>query len=139
MSATSHDGLMRQAIEVTRKPQAAAASRKGWDYMGYVRCALITDRGNIYTGVVLNLQNGIGFCAEHSAIAEMVKGGESRIARIAGATAQGNPLPLCGRCREMMYQIDPGNLQTEVLLPGGQSRRLGELLPDNWQQYWDKP
>jgi cytidine deaminase len=138
MADLSNEELLALAVEVTRKPQAAAASRQGWEYMGYVGSALVTDQGNVYTGVVVNLQNGIGFCAEHSAIAEMVKGGESRIARIAGATAQGNALSPCGRCREMMFQIDPGNAETEVLLPEGKVAPLSELLPVNWQQYWDK-
>ena len=139
MSAITNEELLRRAVEVTRKPQVAALTRKGWENMGYVGCALITDRGNLYTGVVLNLQCGLGFCAEHSAIAEMVKAGESRIARIVAATAQGMPLPPCGRCREIVYQIDPGNVDTEVLLPDGESRLLAQLLPDNWQRYWDKP
>jgi cytidine deaminase len=105
--------------------------------MGYVGCALITDAGNVHTGVVVNFQNGIGFCAEHSAIARMIENGESRIARIAGATAKGTPLPPCGRCREMMAQTDPGNLDTEVLLPHDETKRLRDLLPHTWQEYWD--
>ena len=139
MAEISNDELAQLAIEVTRKPQFAAQSRKGWEYMGYVGCALVTDKGNVYTGVVLNLQCSIGFCAEHSAIAEMVKGGESRIVRIAAMTGQGASLPPCGRCREIIYQIDPRNRDTIVLMPDGKSRLLGELLPDNWQNNWDKP
>lgn len=135
----SNAELLQLAVDITRAPQAAAESRPVWQrmFMGYVGCALVTDRGNVYTGVVVNFQNGIGFCAEHSAIAEMIKHGESRIARIAGATAKGTPLPPCGRCREMMAQADPGNLDTDVLLPEGEVKQLRDLLPDTWQPYWD--
>ena len=137
--AISDAELVRRAVDVTRAAQAAAETREGWrrSFMGYVGCALVTDRGNVYTGVVVNFQNGIGFCAEHAAVAEMIKHGESRIARIAGATAKGAPLPPCGRCREMMAQADPDNLDTDVLLPGGAVKKLRELLPDTWQPYWD--
>ena len=131
--------LLKLAIEATAKSQQTAQTNAAWkqSYMGYVGCALISEAGNIYTGVVLNFQNGIGFCAEHSAVAEMVKNGESRIVKIAGATAKGAALPPCGRCREMMIQLDPKNCDTEVLLPNGQSSNLKELIPNNWQNYWD--
>ena len=34
--------------------------------------------GNTYTGINVSLFCGIGFCAEHSARAEMVKNGETK-------------------------------------------------------------
>ena len=55
---------------------------------GSVATALRTEADNIYTGISLNLACGIGFCAEHSAIAEMLKHREQRI-------AEGKSLPLC--------------------------------------------
>ncbi len=87
--------------------------------------------------MVVNFNCGIGFCAEHSAIAEMVKHGESRIARIAAATAKGGGLPPCGRCREVMAQVDPDNLDTDVVMPDGTTTKLRDLLPHAWQPYWD--
>jgi hypothetical protein len=36
--------------------------------VGDVGCALITDRGNVYTGVCVDTSSGMGFCAEHTAI-----------------------------------------------------------------------
>jgi cytidine deaminase len=137
--AITNAELLQMAVDATRKSQAAAATREGWkrSFMGYVGCALITEAGNVHTGIVVNFQNGIGFCAEHSAVARMIENGESRIVRIAGATAKGTPLPPCGRCREMMAQTDPGNLDTEVLLPKGEIKKLRDLLPDTWQEYWD--
>ncbi len=45
------------------------------DYVkyGHVGAAIMTDTGNIYTGVAITCTCQIGFCAEHSAIAEMLK------------------------------------------------------------------
>ena len=40
---------------------------------GHVSCALKTVKGNIFTGICIDLPCSIGLCAEQSAIAEMVK------------------------------------------------------------------
>lgn len=130
--------LCNRAIQSTTRARQAAATRKGWEFMGYVGAALVTDRGNVYTGINLALLCGIGFCAEHSAVAEMVRNGETRITKIVASTAQGRIIPPCGRCRELLYQIDPSNLDTVVLVAEGLRRPLRELLPENWQLYFDK-
>ena len=131
--------LIRQAVEATKKARQVAETRQGWEFMGYVGAALITDQGNVFTGINISLFCGIGFCAEHSAVAEMVKNGETTIERIVAVTAEGNVLPPCGRCREMMYQIDESNLDTAVVTGSGDKRPLRELLPHNWQKHFDKP
>lgn len=46
---------------------------------GAVGAALLTTKGNIYTGINIEIACGIGFCAEHSAIAEMLKNRETEI------------------------------------------------------------
>ena len=46
---------------------------------GSVSSALMTSKGNTYTGICLDLACGIGFCAEHAAIAEMLKARETAI------------------------------------------------------------
>ena len=130
--------LRRIAATVTAKAQETFGSRPGQHLMGYVGAALVAKSGAVHTGVVLNLEVGIGFCAESSAVAEMVKHGESRVARICASTADGSPLPPCGRCRELLYQIDPANLDTQVLMPTG-SVALRSLLPNPWQPFWDQP
>ena len=40
---------------------------------GTVGSALLTAKGNVYTGINIEVACGMGFCAEHSAIAEMLK------------------------------------------------------------------
>jgi cytidine deaminase len=130
---------LTRAVEATKKAQRVAETRKGWELMGYVGAALITDQGNMFTGINISPFCGIGFCAEHSAVAEMVKNGETRIKTIVATTAEGNVLSPCGRCREMMYQIDESNLDTEVILGRGERQPLQALLPNNRQKYFDKP
>ena len=50
--------------------------------MSGVGCALVTEKGNVHLGVCIDVSCGIGFCAEHGAIAAMLMNGESRIAKI---------------------------------------------------------
>lgn len=95
-----------------------------------VSCALVTEAGNVYTGVCLELSCGIGFCAEHSAVAAMLKHRETVIKKIVAVDEhnEGYILAPCGRCRELLYQISPLNLDCEVILPAG-SAKLRDLLP----------
>jgi cytidine deaminase len=134
------DMLLKRAIEATEKCRQVAKTRKGnnWEFMGYVGAALITDQGNVYTGINMELFCGIGFCAEHSAVAEMLKNGETKIRKIVATTAKGNLLPPCGRCREMMYQVDESNLDTMVIMGSEGKKLLRELLPHNWQNQFDE-
>jgi cytidine deaminase len=101
-----------------------------------VSAALVTAAGHVYRGVSISAACGIGFCGETSAIAQMVTDGETRITKIVALSGDGKLMPPCGRCRELLYQIDRGNLETEVLLEGGKSTLLGDLLPVRWQDLW---
>ena len=105
---------------------------------GDVACALLSTAGNLYLGVCIDVSSGIGFCAEHSAIAAMITAGESRIAKIVAVWGDGVVLPPCGRCREFMYQIDSANLaNTEVILGENKVVKLKELLPHPYDEVWN--
>ncbi len=105
---------------------------------GEVACALFSAGGNLYFGVCIDISSGIGFCAEHSAIAAMITAGESRIAKIV-AVHDDKILPPCGRCREFMYQIDQTNLETtDVVLGENQTVKLKDLLPHPYHEVWNQ-
>jgi cytidine deaminase len=99
---------------------------------GTVGAALLTAKGNVYTGIDIDVACGIGFCAEHSAIAEMLKNRETQIEMIV-ATNSESIIPPCGRCRELMFQIDNKNLNTKVYLSKEKYMTLDELLPNRWE------
>jgi cytidine deaminase len=124
--------MIEQARTVLRPRKLA-----GDNSAGDVACALLTTSGNLYFGVCIDINSGIGFCAEHSAIAAMITAGESSIARIV-AICGDVVLPPCGRCREFMYQIDHTNLlTTDVILGVDRAVKLKELLPFPWNEAWD--
>jgi len=106
--------------------------------VGDVGCALLTDKNNIYLGVCIDSGSGMGFCAEHSAIAAMVTAGEYKIKKIVAVWQDDTGtyiLSPCGRCREFIRQIDKDNLDTEVILATNKIVKLAELLPyHDWFQ-----
>ena len=97
--------------------------------VGDVACALVTDKGNVYLGVSIDACCGIGFCAEHSAIAAMVTHGERVIKKIVAVGKDGMPLSPCGRCREFMHQIHEENSEADVIVGKNKSVKLKDLLP----------
>jgi cytidine deaminase len=131
--------------ELIEKAASVIHSRKIGDFtIGDVGCALLSEKGNLYLGVCIDVSSGMGFCAEHSAIAAMVTAGEFKIKKIVAVwkDQQQNTYVLspCGRCREFMRQIDPGNLATEVILDYDKVLPLAELLPyHDWFHKTERP
>ena len=99
--------------------------------VGGVGAALLTPTGSIYKGVCIDTASSMGFCAEHAAAAAMITAGESQIVAMVAVDWDGTVLQPCGRCRELVVQLDAANGGTEVILPGG-IRPMRELLPDHW-------
>jgi cytidine deaminase len=127
--------------ELIKKAQAVINPRKiahGFT-VGDVGCALLTDDGKVHVGVSIDAGGGIGFCAEHSAIASMVTHGEQSIRRIVAVLADGTILPPCGRCREFMCQVERNNLDhTDILLGKDKIVKLRDLLPHPWDEVFLK-
>ena len=94
---------------------------------GLVGAAVLAESGAVYTGCSVDLRCGIGFCAEHSAVADMLKHQEARIRAMVAVNDDGAVLPPCGRCRELIYQIDPANLDTDVVVARDKIVKLREL------------
>jgi len=117
--------------ELIAKAKSVAITKQVADetIVGEVGAALITDRGNVYTGVSIHAPSGLGFCGEASAIAAMVTNGENRIKAIVATDGQGNVYSPCGRCREMIRQINKANMDTDVIL-ANKVLKLKDLLPE---------
>jgi cytidine deaminase len=97
-----------------------------------VGSALLTKKGEIFIGVSLDLYCGIGFCAEHSAIANMIS--HSNETQIKTIVAFGTKIMSpCGRCREILELIDKKNRDnTNVIISKNKKIKLKELLPYEW-------
>lgn len=104
---------------------------------GHVACALETVSGIVYTGICIDVPCSIGICAEQAAIAEMLKHGETKIKRIVAVYEDGSILSPCGRCRELISQLDLDNENTVVAINNDRKVTLKELLPERWDKKWD--
>ena len=123
---TTHDytEIINEAHQLARpiKPSELCSA-------GSVGSVIISRSGKKYTGICLDFACSLGFCAEHAAIAEMLKARESEIALVVAVDENGSVLPPCGRCREMMWQLNDVNVDSLVVLAPGRAARLSELLP----------
>lgn len=96
---------------------------------GDVAAALITVDSHISTGVCVDTECSLGFCAEHAAIAEMLKARESAVQMIVAVNKDATILPPCGRCRELLWQVDDRNQRAWVILGAEEGAYLRDLLP----------
>ena len=96
---------------------------------GSVAAALLSASGRVFTGICIDTGSSLGFCAEHAAVAELLKARESQIRLIVAVTANGQVLAPCGRCRELLWQLDQRNAQADVVLGPEQVVPLAALLP----------
>jgi len=119
-----------QLIEAARAVCGDFALREDFS-AGGVGAAIRTAKGNVYTGICIDLGSGLGFCAEVAAIAEMLKRRETQIDTVVAVSGQ-RILPPCGRCRETIAQIDIRNLDCKVIVAEDEDVCLRELLPKHW-------
>ena len=96
---------------------------------GGLASALVTASGSVHTGICIDAACSLGFCAEHAAIADMLKSRQTRIVAIVAMNANGEVMPPCGRCRELIRQVDPGNWDTVIVVAPDTVVTLAELLP----------
>ena len=101
---------------------------------GAVAAALLTESGNIYTGVCIDTACSLGMCAERSAIAAMITGGEHRAKKLLAVTPGGNAVMPCGACREALMQLGADAGSTEILCEYETKTavRLSSLVPQWW-------
>ncbi len=101
---------------------------------GGVAAAIMTDKGNIFTGVCIDTASSLGMCAERNAMANMITNGESKIVAVVAVLDDGSVASPCGACREFMMQLDKTSKDIEILLDYESKKtvRLGELMPDWW-------
>jgi cytidine deaminase len=119
--------LIERAAAVARKYQPSDDCEAAT-----VGAAVLTVEGEVFTGCSVHLPCGLGFCAEHAAVARMLEQRRARIRAVVAVLEGGVIIPPCGRCRELLYKVHPGNLDTEVVLARGEVLPLRELLPHPW-------
>lgn len=114
---------------------ARAAAEKAYaPYSGFrVGAAVRASSGVVYSGC--NVENAAypqGWCAEPSAISQMILGGDDKIEQVCVWADSVEPCTPCGGCRQKLAEF--GAPETVVISagPGGERGRwkLGDLLPE---------
>jgi cytidine deaminase len=93
-------------------------------------CALITEKGNIYTGVNLGVENPSAVCAEPVAVGSMLTNGEDKAKTIVTVNKKGGISSPCGVCRELIHELNVGN--PFMIINKEEKVKLNELLPHAW-------
>ena len=101
---------------------------------GSVASAILTDAGNIYTGVCIDTASTLGMCAERNAIANMITNGESKVVKLVCVMRNGTVGSPCGACREYLMQLDKNSPEIEILVDYNTlaTVKLNTLIPDWW-------
>ncbi len=101
---------------------------------GSVSAAILTSKGNIYTGVCIDTACTLGMCAERNAIANMITNGENEIVALVCVMKDGSMGSPCGACREYLMQLSKGSKDMEILLDIDTYEviTLEKLIPDWW-------
>lgn len=100
-------------------------------YVGSVAAAVLTKKGNIYTGVCIDTSSSLGMCAERNALSTMLANGENEVDKILSIYKDGTVMPPCGACREFMMQLGITAKEIEVLINNeGTVKKLLELMPE---------
>ena len=113
-----------------------AMSKAYVPYSNYpVGALIVTNNGNTYSGCnVENASYPLGNCAEASAIASMILGGEKKIKTIYVMTKNDEGAIPCGGCRQRIREFSDENTQIIMCSPDGVQQRinLSELLPNSF-------
>ncbi|MBD0382842.1 cytidine deaminase family protein [Paenibacillus sedimenti] len=122
--------------ELYIKAKSVLNPRKLSEYAdaGGVAAAILSESGDVHTGVCIDTACSMGFCAEHAAAAAMITKGESRVLKMIAVGWEGNIMPPCGRCREFISQLHNDNVYTEVMVDHGIVVTIKELLPHDWRK-----
>jgi cytidine deaminase len=101
-----------------------------------VGAVLLTKNGKIYTGVnIENASYGLTICAERVAIFKAISEGEKEFLKIVIVGKDGNGVPPCGACRQVMMEFSP---KMEVLLYNSHEDsfnkyKVEDLLPHSFK------
>ena len=88
--------------------------------------------GRVFTGCnVENSSYGLTICAERVAVAKAISEGARDFLRIAVIADAHAPIPPCGACRQIIFEICGPEIEIVMVNLRGQleTRRAGDLLP----------
>lgn len=118
--------LYKEAMNVINPHEVSSTM-----WVGGVASAVLTKKGNIYTGICIDTNSLLGMCAERNALSTMLTHGESEVDKVVSVYKDGKVIPSCGACREFMMHLGEGVNNIEILLDNeGKTMKLIDSLPE---------
>lgn len=124
MDNINFDKLYKIAYDIIQPQQLTNTTTSGT-----VGAALLAKSGNVYTGVCVATRGSMGFCAEYAAVGAMISSGESHVIAMIAVHNSGTIYSPCGKCRELIKQMNDENLKTQVMVEKDTIVTIDELLP----------
>ncbi len=124
-----YENMLKKALEYSGEKQVEKHAS-----IGEVVAVLVTKSGKEYVGKSMKITCSLGMCAEASAIANMINDDETEINDMLVLYNSVKIIPPCGRCRELLYQLNHKNLNCNVYLAENDVVKLRDLLPIRWDE-----
>jgi cytidine deaminase len=125
---------LNELIEMARRAREyARAPYSNFKVGAVVECA----DGHVFTGCnVENSSYGSTLCAEQVALAKAISEGARDFVRIAVIADTDEPIPPCGNCRQVIFELCGGEAEVVMANLRGQVeiKKAGELLPAPFDQ-----
>lgn len=119
--------LYKEAMNVINPHEVSSTM-----WVGSVASAVLTKKGNIYTGICVDTNGSLGMCAERNALSTMLTHGENEVEKVVSVYKDGKVIPSCGACREFMLHLGKDADNIEMLLDNdGKTIKLIDLLPEH--------
>ncbi|MBO0859804.1 MAG: cytidine deaminase [Chloracidobacterium sp.] len=102
-----------------------------------VGAAVLCGDGRIFTGCnIENSSYGSTLCAEQIAVAKAISEGARDFVRIAVIADVDRPVPPCGACRQVIFELCGGDMEVVMARLDGQFeiRKASDLLPAPFDQ-----
>lgn len=117
--------------ETWRVLHEAAVTAMKTAYVPYskfpVGAAALVDDGRVISGCnVENASYGVGLCAECGLVSALALSGGGRLVAFACVDGLEEPVPPCGRCRQLLFEFGGNDLQ--LMMPAGVTP-MRDVLP----------
>ncbi|UCF77916.1 MAG: cytidine deaminase [Candidatus Eiseniibacteriota bacterium] len=127
---TPHNDLRetaKRAMENSRSPFSGLK----------VGAALKAKSGKVFAGANIETASlGLTICAERVALFSAIAGGEREFEEIAIVSSADEPIPPCGACRQVMWELCGDiRVSTHDLKGASESFKLSELLPFPFEKF----
>ncbi|WP_061997100.1 cytidine deaminase [Clostridium sp. ATCC 25772] len=74
-------------------------------YVGSVATDILIKKGNIYTGICIDISSSLGMCAERNSLTTMLTNNENDVEKVLSVYKDESGMSPCGACREFMMQL----------------------------------